>query len=698
MDKLVKPSRLAIIIILLIIMSVTLFISLYRLQIIDGAAYYEQSKNSISSTSVVEAVRGNIFDRYGRSMTSNRTCNNLVINTDELFEQSDPNAIILQLTQSVLDSGNSYTDTLPITKQAPFEFIPKMTDIQRTALNGYFEANDLPVSTSAVELMAFFRKKFDIDNNYSSDQMRTIAGVRYEIKIRHIDTIHTSDYIFAEDVSIDLITRLMENDVPGFEVRSSFIREYNTGYGAHILGYVGMMNAEEYKELKGEGYPLNAVIGKDGMEKAFEKYLHGTDGRAVVTSTRGGTIIGTKYLQEPLPGNNVYSTIDLGIQEKAELSLSSYMTETNAKREIDNAKYKALGETDEIKELITGGAVAAVNVKTGEPLCLASAPSFDLNTFLEDFSKLNEDKNTPMVNRALMGTYAPGSTFKPVTAIAALNEGVAEVNTTVYDKGKYEKYKDSGYSPECWLYPHGSHGDVNVTGALKVSCNYYFYTIGDLLGIDKMAEYALRFGLGKHTGIELPEEIGIMANQKYKKEVIEEKWYQGDTLSAAIGQSYSLFTPLQIANYIAAVANNGTRYEASILKSVRSYDSAKSIYVRQPKVAETVSADQKYYDAVKLGMYQVANDIDGTAFKVFGNYPVKVAAKTGTAERGKTETNNGVFVCYAPYDDPEIAVAVVVEKGGSGSALAGIAKDVLDYYFAFKNSSAVPETENSLLK
>ena len=696
MDRIIKPWRLAALIILTISLTVIFFISLYRLQIIEGAAYYEQSENSIVTTSTVVAARGNILDRYGRVLVSNSVCNNLYINADELFEQQDPNAIILELVQTVKDSGNTYTDTLPITSAAPFEYVSNMTDLQRTRLDAYLEANDLPTSTTAVELMAFFRDAFDIDNNYTSEQMRIVVGVRYEIKIRYV--INTSDYVFAEDVSIDLITKLMENDVPGFTVQSSYIRDYNTDYAAHLLGYVGMMNEEEYKEYRNEGYPLNAMVGKEGAEKAFESYLHGTDGTAVVTTTQGGTVISTNYTKEPVPGNQVYLTIDLGLQEAAEISLNNFITETNKQREIDNATFEAQGNTEDVKDMITGGAVVAINVKTGEPLCIASAPTYNLSTLMDDYAELLKDETAPLYNRALNGTYAPGSTFKPVTAIAALDKGIVQTTTTIYDKGIFDKYADQGYAPTCWLYPHGSHGDVNAAKAIEVSCNYYFYTIGEQLGIDALSDYAMRFGLGVSTGIELSESTGVMSTQKYKEETTDTPWYIGDTMQAAIGQSFSVFTPLQLANYVATLANNGTRYEASMLKSARSYDYSESVFERNAVVMDTVSVDQSIYDAVHTGMYNVANSADGTTYSVFGSYPYKVAAKTGTAQLGEAITNNGVFICYAPYDDPQIAIAVVVEKGGAGSKIASIARDVLDYYFSFKNSSVSLETENSLLK
>ncbi len=700
MEKIIKPWRLTALILLILSLTVVFMISLYRLQIIDGADYYEQSENSIVTTYTVVAARGNILDRYGRVLVSNRVCNNLLINPNDLFEQPDPNAIILELTKQVVDSGNTYTDTLPITKEAPFEYVSDMTDIQRTILDAYLKEFKLPSSTTAVELMAFFRDKFEIDNNYTSEQMRIIAGIRYEIKIRFINSIRTADYVFAEDVSIDLITKLMENNVPGFTVQPSYVREYNTDYAAHLLGYIRMMDKDEKEKYQKEGYPLNALVGKDGAEKAFESYLHGKDGTAVVTTTRGGTVISTKYTKEPVPGNHVYMSIDLGLQEAAEISLNNFITENNKQREIDNANYEAQGLTDKVLDMITGGAVVAINIKTGEPLCIASAPTYKLSTFAQDYSIISKDESKPLYNRALSGAYAPGSTFKPVSAIMALNEGVITPGATIYDKGVYDKYAAKGYAPTCWLYP-SSHGQVNAAKAIEVSCNYYFYTVADSenFGIDKLIDYAKRFGLGVPTGIELNESPGIMANEEFKKELENLPWTNGDTMAAAIGQSYSVFTPIQLANYTAALANNGTRYKASLLKSARSYDFSKSVFERKTEVADTVNVDQSYYDAVHTGLYNVANSSSGgTAYTTFGNYPYKVAAKTGTAQLGEAITNNGVFICYAPYDDPQIAIAVVVEKGNAGSKIASIARDVLDYYFSFKNSSISLESENSLLK
>lgn len=695
MDKLIKPVRLTIFIGFLVLMTIIIAVSLYRLQIVDGATYFEESQNTTTNVVTVAAARGNILDRYGRLLVSNKTCNNLIFNPGELFEQDDPNAIILELVQEVLDSGSTYTDTLPITKEPPFEYVDDMSELQKTRLNAYLEDNDLPLSTTAVELMACFREKFIIDNNYTAEEMRTISGIRYEIKIRYI--INTSDYIFAEDVSMDLITKLLENNVKGFTVQSAYVREYATKYAAHVLGYVSQMTEDEYKKYKNYGYLLNAVVGKEGIEYAFEEYLHGQDGKAKVTSTKEGTVINTTYLVEPEPGDNVSTTIDIGMQEAAENALDSYITEENATREEKNATYEAQGQTDEIKDLITGGAVAVMQVGTGETLSLASWPTFDLENVNKNFHEIEKTENAPLLNRALMGQYPPGSTFKPLTAIAALSEGIISTGTTIYDEGIFTKYADDGYAPKCWVYP-GSHGTINVTQAIEVSCNYFFYVVGDTLGIDAMSEYAKRFGLGEPTGIELAEKTGNMSTPESAQIYENRPWYNGDTVQAAIGQSFSLFTPLQLSNYIASIADNGTRYKATMLKSVRSYDYSESVYKHEPEVAEETGIKQEYLDAVKLGMYNVANVGDGSAYKLFGGYPVKVAAKTGTSQLGEGITNNGVFVCYAPYDNPEIAIAVVIEKGSAGSAIGVIARDILDYYFSFKNSSASLETENSLLK
>jgi len=341
-----------------------------------------------------------------------------------------------------------------------------------------------------------------------------------------------------------------------------------------------------------------------------------------------------------------------------------------------------------------------VDVDSGEPLAIASYPTYDLSTLLDNYTELLEEDNDPLFDRALMGAYAPGSTFKPCAAIAALTENVINTEDIITCKGVYTKYADQGYAPECWIYSEYdmTHGDENVTTAIRDSCNYFFYTVGDLLGIEALDEYAAGFGLGESTGIELPETTGNMSHPENHEELTGESWTYGDTLQAAIGQSDSLFTPLQLAEYCAAIANGGTRHSASILKSVRSYDYSENIYENESEVLSTVESADYNYAAVQQGMYLVVHDPAGSAYADLYGYQVDVAAKTGTAQLGEEKTNNAIFICYAPYDDPEIAIAIVVERGGAGSNLAAIARDVLDAYFNIENASGSLESENELLR
>lgn len=489
MNKIISPIRLTFLALLTMAIVIVYLITVYKLQIIEGKAYYDASINSIVSYETVVAARGNIMDRYGRVLVENRPVNNLVIDEDALFstEGLDPNAAILELVRLVTGYGETYTDTLPITKTPPFEYT-EMTDIQRVFLEAYLNDKSLNTDTSAVELMAYMRDRYSIDNSYTSEETRIIAGVRYEINGRYSRDFATADYIFAQDVSIDLIIQLMERDIPGFAVTTSYVREYNTSYAAHILGYTGPMSADEYEIYQELGYPLDATVGKSGAELAFESMLHGTDGEVRITRNKDGIEISAEYTTPPEPGNNIYLTLDIGLQAKAESTLASYIENTNAQREVQNAQLMAEGNLSDIEELIIGGAIVAVDVQTGEPLCIANYPTYDLATFSEDYSTLLADESRPLVNRALSGLYSPGSTFKPLMALAALNENYIGGEDQITCEHIFDKYQDAGYAPRCT----GTHGPITVSQALAYSCNVFFYTVGDVMGIDLTACHGLR--------------------------------------------------------------------------------------------------------------------------------------------------------------------------------------------------------------
>lgn len=713
MKKLVSSGRLFAFGALVVTLIALCVVTLYKLQIIEGAAYYEESQNNQASNQTVTAARGNILDRYGRVLVSNRECYNLKISDTRLFsdEVEDPNAVILEMINMVEAAGETYIDDLPITKEPPFEYTD-MTALQRTLLTAYLDSKGLDEDTTAVELMSYFRTRYDIANSYNAEEMRKIASVRYALNVRY--SINTNPYVFVEDASIDLISDLMGVVGNVVEVETSYVREYNTQYAAHILGYVQAMSEEDMEKYRPQdensGYDYDTKVGRDGVEYTFEDWLHGTNGTARVTRTSSGTITSTVYTEDPVPGNHVYLTIDIQLQEAVERILETGIYELQLKRDEDNAKYTMEGKLDEVREDIQGGAIVVVDVKTGEPLAIASYPTFDLSSIIEDYSDLLEAENDPLFNRALNGAYEPGSTFKPCTAIAGLTENIINTETQIECTGLFTKYADQGYAPACWIYTQTdgqlTHGYDNVTEAIKDSCNVFFYTVADNLGIRKLMEYAKNFGLGESTGIELSETTGNMSNPDNHLNYDVDGWVDGDTVQAGIGQSDSMFTPLQIAEYCAAIANGGTRHSAALLKSVRSYDYSRQLYQNKTEVLSTVDSADYNWAAVQRGMYLMANDItssSNTVYYTLGNYSyngvsLPVAAKTGTSQLGEGKTNNAIFMCYAPFDDPEIAVAIVVERGLSGANLSRMARNVLDAYFSLGTLNTTAEREYSLLK
>lgn len=715
MNKLIKSGRVATIFILLILLLSVYLVFLYKLQIIEGEEYYNQSNEIKTEERRVTASRGNILDRYGRVLVSNKECYNLTIDTAKLFASEDPNSTILELIEMVEQFGDTYTDDLPITTDPPFEYDPNMTDIQRTMLEAYFKdetrvkefkAAGISEYPSAVELLSYMRTRYNIDNSYSAEEMRKIAGLRYSINVRY--SINTADYVFVQDASMELITSIMENKLAGIEVTRAYAREYGTEYAAHLLGYVGLMTQEEYEKYSLRDYANDAMVGKDGVEYAFEDYLHGEDGTVEETRNASGTILSTVYTEEPVPGNHVYLTIDIVLQEQVERILDNGIRILTQERMTEKGEQEAKGLwtfEDGFWE-ITGGAAVVVNVKTGEPLAIASWPTYDVTTIIENYSDLLKAENAPLFNRALMGAYAPGSVFKPCTAIAALSEGIVNTEEEIKCEGVYTRYASEGYAPECWIWSsipgeHYTHGELNVTGALLNSCNYFFYSVGNFLGIDNLEKYARDFGLGESTGIELVETKGNMSSEDTHMDYAGTEWRIGDTLQAAIGQSDSIFSPLQLAEYCAAVANSGTRHSASILKSVRNYDYSEEVFTRQSEVMSTVTSAQYNWDAVHDGMFEVANNWQNEAVaKYFIDLPQsqRAAAKTGTAQKGENIVNDAIFICYAPFDDPEVAVAIVVERGKAGANCAFMARQILDVYFNIKSYSDSSEGEMSLLK
>lgn len=677
MRKTVSYGRAAAMIIVPVLLAAIALFGLYNLQVIHGDDYYIPSVNTVVSTQTVPASRGSIRDRNGRLLVSNRLGYSIGVDRVRLVAGGNPNGDLLTLVDICSQRGYSHADSFPISFVPPFAYMEPMTAAQRDWLDKYLEHFELPPEISAPELMTWLREHYSVPEDYSDEDARVAIGIRYELE--GCTLFDLPDYIFVSDVDFELISAVKEHGLPGVSIETTSVREYHTEYAAHILGVVGLMDDEEYAYYKELGYPMNAKVGKYGVEEIFEEYLHGTDGKMLVTRAENGTIIDSVYTQEPKAGNNVTLSLDILCQQVAEEALASTIENINAEREED--------------EKISGGAVVAIEVGTGDVIASASYPTFDIENYFTDYAELSSDPSAPLYNRATKGTYSPGSTYKMNTAIAGLQSGTITPHTQIYDRAIYDKY--SGYEYKCWTYP-GSHGTLNVTTAIQNSCNYFFYSVGVDTGIDTIAHYARLFGLGQPTGIELEENVGVLASREYKETVVGESWYPGDTLLASIGQSYNLFTPMQLASYAATIASGGTRYSAHLLKCVKSYDNSTLVEAYTPEILSKVDAEPEYFDAVQLGMLYVSKY--GSPSGVFGRYQVDVASKTGTVQLGEGLINNAVFIAFAPYDNPEIAVSVVIEGGSAGAIGAQIAREVFDYWLAAGADSSFVETENSLLK
>ena len=650
---------------------------LYYIQIVQGDMHVLQNERTITRNVTIPAARGEILDRYGRPLVTNRLSYTLTLDAKRLQAQEDPNALIASLVTLCDAEGEAYLDTLPVSNP-PFVF-EDMSSSQESWLSRYLKKLewDSYEQLGPSGLMEKLCERFSIDmENTDPYMLRRIAGIRYELDLRaQLPTV--SAYTFAADIGMTLVTKIKEQGFPAVEVTTVPIREVRTDFAAHLLGRVGQIPEAELEHYLELGYARNEIVGVDGAEKAFEEWLHGSAGIRTEETNAAGKVQNVLYSQMPEPGKNVMLSIDIVFQELVERIL-----EQNILSMREN------NDTLQGKEA-EGGAAVVIDVKSGELLAAANYPTYSLQSFSADFPFLQEDPMTPMLNRAIAGTYSPGSTFKKVTASAALQNAAISVTETIHDNVVYTRYPS--YQPRC----SGSHGRIGVSDALKVSCNYFFYEAGFRTTIEKLVETAAQYGLGQPTGIELPaERLGYIAGPE-TSQILGVPWYPGDTLQASIGQGENKFTPLQLANYTATIANGGTHYSAHLLKTVKSYDYNETYYEAPVDILNTVDLDPAHMLAIQQGMRAVALP-GGTAAGTFASYPVAVAAKTGSVQATGVP-NNAVFVAYAPYDDPQIAIAVVVEKGGAGSRVAPIAKDIFDAWFRLSDDSHDAAPENQLL-
>ena len=654
---------------------VLFFAVLYDAQVVHGSENRARSITSNTASETVTASRGIITDRNGKVLVSNRLAYTLVVDKSSFGkDEAALNDAIWQLIQLCQEQGVTWNDTLPMTTGSS----PQLTSKSLTkSFREYLDGNKLPTDGGSAEVLAAMRKLYKVDDSYTGAQARLIVGVRYELDGR-------SSYTFAEDVSTELLGRITDGKYRGVTIKTAAARVYNTKLAAHILGTVGAIWQEEWRsdESTGyvgyadKGYNMNDLVGKDGVEKAFEEYLHGKDGKRLITTDENGKITGELYTLEPQPGGTVALTIDIDLQQVVEDTLASTI--------------QGMIDKDSNER---GGAAAVIQVGTGEVLAMASYPTYDLETFNQDYDELVKDERLPMFNRATQGVYAPGSTFKLCTSVAALEEGIITPSTIIEDKGIYTYYVDP--QPMCWIWrqAHTTHGRINVSQAIVDSCNYFYYEVGRLTGIKKLDEYATAFGLGQSTGIEIGDVSGVLASPEWA-EAHDREWTDGQTITAALGQSYNLFTPLQLANYVATLVSGGEHYEAHLLKNVKSYDNSRVIDVYGKGPLNDLNISDSTMAAVTKGMHDLTYDSLRSAFS---RCVVEAGAKTGSAQVG-SDIANGTFVAYAPYDNPEIAIAIVVEKGGSGSLLANAAVDIINAWFTRDGTGATAAGEDALMR
>lgn len=685
---------------------------LFNTQVVHHEEYLAKSIQTITRMENVEASRGIITDRSGRTLVTNQSTYSLTFDASLLKPGENQNDAILRLVTLCRDQGVAWEDNLPLSLDGVAHFtVDTLTDTQKSRFFSYLrdlkptrellaayvrqhpellkapkegetaldpatakdtellkQTNSAALTNSLLlnagvtpaKLFDWMWEDMKLSDDYSDSDARLILGVRYELKLRKLGA-NNNAYVLAQNVDVAFCSLISDGQFQGAKIIRSSARQYATTYAAHILGTVGRI-PDYTDEWEDRGYLMDDTIGLSGAEAAFEDYLRGTDGKRMISVNSDGKVTGEYYSVEPRSGYTVELTVDLKLQQAVEDTLAAKVAQLNQKDHLDSR----------------GAAAAVVKVGTGEILSLASYPTFDLSTWRQDYAELSSDPATPMLNRAASSAYAPGSTLKPATAVAALESGATTPSETLFDTG-YWKYPSTTWNGGTWCWKHSGHGKVNATTAITNSCNYYFAEMGYRMGLDTLNEYYSALGLGEPTGIEIGEKTGRQATNEGGSN--QAPW-------AAYGQADQLYTPLQLANYIATLVSGGQHCPAHLLKSVKSYDNSEIIATGDTTPLNTLSISDSTLQAVKKGMYGYTQP-GGMVYSYFKDCIVSAGAKTGTAQLGGGLKNNGVFVAFAPYDDPEIAIALVLEKGDAGAALASTAVTILNSYFSRESTGSV---------
>ena len=655
---------------------------LFDWQILNHALWLKTADKSGSVEVTMDATRGEILDSKGSGLAVNKTGYAIQFNA-AYMDDTSKNKTILAMIRLLNSRGEKWVDELPITVDSAgkYQFVSgREKDVATMKSRSFLNMDSYATADQCMQHMI---EKYGC-KGYSAKDTRDIISVRYNMTKTGFSI--AVPYTFAEDVSQNTVAIMSENSasLPGAQAKVTTLRQYPDGtLLPHILGTIGALSQEEYNTLETKGYALNDRIGKSGIEQAFEDQLRGKTGQEFVNLTQQGNVASETVTSTPKAGNTVYLTIDSNLQKVLNASLAKNVQATRANGlKLDAENYK--GSSRYHGEDCVAGAAVVLRVSDFAVLAASTYPSYDENEYQKDtnyYSQLLKDSTKPLINRAFSGIFTPGSIVKPYVALTALQEGSITTSTRLLGNSVYTRFSDVGLP----LGSIGNYGMITANYAIEKSSNSFFYETGYRTGIKALNLYAPRFGLGVKTGIELSESAGVLAGPA-EKSASGESWWDADTVEAAVGQSENKFTPLQLATYVATIANNGTRLKPHIVDKITDYTRKTVVSQTKAQTADSIGVSQSYIDYVKAAMRSVATG--GTASSMFANYGIPIAAKTGTAEQKPNHSDNVTFVAFAPYDHPQIALAVVLEHGATSLYSNTIAKDILDAYFYGKTVDA----------
>ena len=670
---------------MLLIAAAAVIIGLYGfrlifLQLVNGDSFTAQATNTTDYKFTVTAARGDIVDSKGERIASSTTGYNVVLNK-LLMGDEDLDTMLQKIVGLLGENGESWNDSLLIGQPdaaGHYEFTAASDNAaEQKALAAMKDNLGLQQYATADDVMEKLVEDYDLAD-FSLYWQRVLSGIHYEMQLQAFSNVN--NFVMAENVSEATVATIKENSLslPGVEIVETSTRSYEQGTVLpHVLGRVGKITAEKWKvtdengqvtyPLKEKGYNMNDIIGISGLESAYEDELRGKDGVETITRNSDGVIVNTALTTVPEPGHTVQLTIDSEFQKAVDQALAKnveWIKNTYADSKQANA-----------------GAVVVIDVKTGGVLAASNYPSFDQNLYAAQYNEYSADENMPLFNRALQGLYTPGSTYKPSVAVAGLDTGLLNRNSTVNCTRVYTYYKD--YRPRCAQHGHGN-GPIDVVNAIKWSCNIFFYDVGRRLTSDVYDAYAYKLGLGQRTGVEVSEALGHLTTKN------DSNYTESLDIQAAIGQGNTAVTPIQLATYAATLANRGTRYRTHFVKAILDSNTGETLQETQPEVMDVVEDKGETFDLVREGMKGVAQTIPALAA-----YPYTIACKTGSPQRsegyyvGSTYKHytNAAMIAYGPAEDPEIAIGIVVEYGGAGARTGQLVADIFNAYYAMKDGT-----------